>query len=201
MNNRYESLYLEGDSDETVITTDKQCRNKRKRLRKKEERYKNNPSKELSKTIKMLTSEIREYENRNVVHKTKAKYKAKNNDESDIMLLNRLIKQKKLSNYKQEVIEKQTSKLWRKSIGPPRWSPKAHNLFPLQDKTCIKLMWIGKNHPDCILYSLPDEIIYNILSNIRWNWFSVEGNSKTRALLNYNWVANIGRNRGCLFLK
>ena len=173
--NMFEFLPLEGESGETTITNDKQCRNKKKLLRKKLEKCEHTPSKVLSKTIHILTCEIREYENRNVVRKTIAtKSTDKSKGENDLMLLNRLIKQKRLSKYKQEMREKQISKLLRTSIGPPTWSPKTHNLFPLQDKTCIKLIWIGKNHPDCILYSLPDEIMYNILSNIRWNWFSVE---------------------------
>ena len=171
----FETLPLEGESGETTITTDKQCRNKKKLLRKKLEKCEHTPSKELSKTIHILTCEIREYENRNVVRKTSAtKSTDKSKDENDSMLLNRLIKQKRLSKYKQEMRDKQISKLLRTSQGIPTWSPKVHKLFPLQDRICIKLMWVAKNNPDCILYSLPDEIIDNILSNIRWNWFSVE---------------------------
>ena len=64
------------------------------------------------------------------------------------------------------------------SNGPPKWSPNVHRLFPHYDKKCIELLLLAKNNEYCIFSILPDEVINNILSNIRWDWFYVEGNQR-----------------------
>ena len=44
----------------------------------------------------------------------------------------------------------------------------------------MKLLLLAKNNEECIFSILPDEIIDNILSNVRWDWFYVEKNKRVK---------------------
>ena len=179
---------------------------KRKRsLNKKQGQYKNNPLPERLKRIISLKSAIQDYETKDVIHEKifKKEPSLKSKGENDSKLLNQLSKQnRKLKNIQKaedqqikkslrkqknlllkrnQQIEKRSRKqknLLLNSNGPPKWSPTVHRLFPHYDKKCIELLLLAKNNEDCIFSILPDEVINNILSNIRWDWFYVEGNKR-----------------------
>lgn len=191
--------------EEDIITNDDQYEKKKKLLRKKKVQYKNNPLPERLKRIISLTSAIQDYETKDVVHEkvSKKEPSVKSKDNNDLNLLNQLSKQnRKLKNIQKmedQQIEKRSRKqknlllkrnqqmekrsrkqknLLLNSNGPPKWSPTVHRLFPHYDKKCIELLLLAKNNEDCIFSILPDEVINNILSNIRWDWFYVEGNQR-----------------------
>lgn len=173
--NPYIHLPIDEYDEEDVIISDNQCRNKKKLLQKKIDKYEKNPSIELLKNIKILKCNIREYENRNVVYKKVSKNKLSiTNKYNDTKILNQLSKHNQKIKHKKMIKDQQIDKLWRKSNGSPKWSPKVHKLFPLHDKRGIKLLLLAKNNENCIFSILPNEIIDNILSNIQWDWFYVE---------------------------
>lgn len=179
--NTFSLLQVEEDKDEITITNDNQYRNKKKLLQKKIDKYENNSSPELLKSVNILKCEIREYENRNVVYKKNPKKKKSlDKNTGDLKLLNQLSKQNRKLKFKQKVREQQQEKLWRKSNGPPKWTPRVHRLFPLHDRRCMKLLLLAKNNEECIFSILPDEIIDNILSNVRWDWFYVEKKKRVK---------------------
>lgn len=189
--------------EEDIITNDIEYEKKKKLLRKKEDQYKNNPLPERLNRIRSLTSAIQDYETKDVVHEkiSKKEPSVKSKDENDSLLLNQLSKQNKKLKIKQKVKDQQIKKRLRKqknlslkrnqqiekrsrkqknlllnSNGPPKWSPTVHKLFPHYDKECIELLLLAKNNEECIFSILPDEVINNILSNVRWDWFYVKGN-------------------------
>lgn len=187
MINLFTHLPIDEDIDEIIIENDKQCRNKKKLLDRKIEKDKINPSKELSKQIISLKSAIQDYETKDVVHKNiyKKEPSVKSKDDETSVLLNRLSKQHRKLKNKQEAEDQQYNSKKRKqknlllnSNGPPKWSPNVHRLFPHYDKKCIELLLLAKNNEDCIFSILPDEVINNILSNVRWDWFYVKGNKR-----------------------
>tara|TARA_B100001248_G_scaffold259496_1_gene245648 strand:+ start:2142 stop:2783 length:642 start_codon:yes stop_codon:yes gene_type:complete len=189
--------------EEDIITNDDQYEKKKKLLRKKKVQYKNNPLPERLNRIRSLNSAIQDYETKDVVYEkiSKKEPSVKSKDNNDLNLLNQLSKQNKKLKIKQKMEDQQIEKRLRKkknlllrrnqqmekrsrkqknlllnSNGPPKWSPTVHRLFPYYDKKCIELLLLAKNNEDCIFSILPDDVINNILSNIRWDWFYVEGN-------------------------
>jgi hypothetical protein len=195
MDNALLHLPVDEDIDEIIIENDNQCRNKKKLLDRKIEKDKINPSKELSKQIRSITSAIEEYETKDIVHEkvSKKEPSVKSKDNNDSLLLNQLSKQNKKLKNKQKVKDQQYKSKKRKqknlllnSNGPPKWSPTVHRLFPPYDKKCIELLLLAKNNGDCKFSILPDEVINNILSNVRWDWFYVEGNKRELLHLHAN---------------
>ena len=173
--------------EEDIITNDDQYEKKKKLLRKKKVQYKNNPLPERLKRIKSLKSAIQDYETKDVIHEkvSKKEPSVKSKDDDDLNLLNQLSKQNRKLKNKQNIEDQQYKSKKRKqknlllnSNGPPKWSPTVHRLFPHYDKKCIELLLLAKNNEDCIFSILPDEVINNILSNIRWDWFYVKGNQR-----------------------
>lgn len=185
--NPYPHLPVPEYDEEDIITNDSEYEKKKKLLRKKKVQYKNNPLPERLKRIKSLKSAIQDYETKDVIHEKvhKKEPSVKSKDENDSLLLNQLSKQnRKLKNI-QKVEDQQYKSKKRKqknlllnSNGPPKWSPTVHRLFPHYDKKCIELLLLAKNNEDCIFSILPDEVINNILSNVRWDWFYVKGNQR-----------------------
>lgn len=185
--NPYHLLPVDEGGEEIIIENDNQLRNREKRLEKKLIQYEKNPSPELLKIIKILKCAIHEYKTKDVVHEkvSKKEPSVKYKDENDSKLLNQLSKQNRKLKNKQEMEDQQIKKRSRKqknlllnSNGPPKWSPTVHRLFPHYDKKCIELLLLAKNNEDCIFSILPDEVINNILSNVRWDWFYVKGNQR-----------------------
>lgn len=201
----YHLLPVDEGGEEITIENGNQLRNREKRLDKKLVQYEKNPSPELLKIIKILQCAIHEYKTKDIVyekvHKKEPSVKSKDNE--DLNLLNQLSKQNRKLKNKQKMEDQQIKKRLRKqnnlllkrnqqikkrsrkqkklllnSNGPPKWSPTVHRLFPHYDKKCIELLLLAKNNEDCIFSILPDEVINNILSNIRWDWFYVEGNQR-----------------------
>ena len=201
--NPFPHLPVPDYDEEDIITEYSEYEKKKKLLKKKKVQYKNNPLPERLKRIKSLKLAIHDYETKDIIHEkvSKKEPSVKSKDENDSLLLNQLSKQnKKLKNIK-KVEDQQIKKRLRKqknlslkrdqqmekrsrkqknlllnSNGPPKWSPTVHRLFPHYDKKCIELLLLAKNNEGCIFSILPDEVINNILSNIRWDWFYVEGN-------------------------
>ena len=162
-------------------------RRKRNSYGKKKVQYKNNPLPERLKRIKSLKLAIHDYKTKDVIHEkvSKKEPSLKSKDDDDLNLLNQLSKQNRKLKNKQNMKDQQIKKRSRKqknlllnSNGPPKWSPTVHRLFPYYDKKCIELLLLAKNNEDCIFSILPDEVINNILSNIRWDWFYVKGNQR-----------------------
>lgn len=185
--NPYPHLPVPDYDEEDIITNDSEYEKKKKLLRKKKVQYKNNPLPERLKRIKSLKSAIQDYETKGIVKEkiSKKEPSVKSKDDDDLNLLNQLSKQNRKLKNKQKIEDQQIKKRLRKqknlllnSNGPPKWSPNVHRLFPHYDKKCIELFLLAKNNEDCIFSILPDEVINNILSNIRWDWFYVEGNQR-----------------------
>lgn len=172
--NTFTILPIDEGIEEITITNDNQCRNKKKLLQRKIEKYDKDPSQELFKNIRILKCEIREYETKDVVKEKVSKKESSKSKNDDSKLLNQLSKQNRKLKYKQTMRDQGVDKLWRKSNGYPKWSPKVHRLFPIHDRRCIKLLLLAKNNEKCIFSILPNETIDNILSNVRWDWFYVE---------------------------
>ena len=194
---------MDEGGEEITIENGNHLRNREKRLDKKLVQYEKNPSPELLKIIKILQCAIHEYKTKDIVyekvHKKEPSVKSKDSD--DLNLLNQLSKQNRKLKIKRKMEDQQMERRSRKqknlllkrnqqmekrsrkqknlllnSNGPPKWSPTVHRLFPHYDKKCIELLLLAKNNEGCIFSILPDEVINNILSNIRWDWFYVEGN-------------------------
>lgn len=180
--NTFNLLPLEEAVGEITIENDNQCRNKKKLLDRKKEKCIENPSPELKKQIKILTCEINEYENKNLIpqKKKKKKNKSREKESIELNLLNQLSKKNQKLKHKQMIKEQQIKKLWKESNGYPQWSPEFHKLFPLHDKKCIMILLLGKNNPECILNIIPNEIIDNILSNLHWDWFYIQKKKHVR---------------------
>lgn len=172
--NPYHLLPVDEEGEEITIESDNQCRNREKRLEKKLIQYEKNSSPELLKIIKILKCEIHEYKTKDIVYKKVSKKEPSKSKNDDSKILNQLRKENRKLRFKQRMRDQEIDKLWRKSNGDPKWSPKVHRLFPLHDRNCIKLLLLAKNNENCIFSVLPNEIIDNILSNIRWDWFYVE---------------------------
>ena len=193
--NPYPHLPVPEYDEEDIITNDSEYEKKKKLLRKKKVQYKNNPLPERLKRIRSLNSAIDEYKTKDVVYEkvSKKEPSVKSKDDEISILLNQLSKQnRKLKNI-QKVKDQQYKSKERKqknlllnSNGPPKWSPTVHRLFPYYDKKCIELLLLAKNNEECIFSILPDESINNILSNIRWDWFYVEGNQRETLHLHAN---------------
>lgn len=189
--------------EEDIITNDSEYEKKKKLLRKKKVQYKNNPLPERLKRIKSLKYAIHDYETKDIVKEKVSKKESSKSKNDDSKILNQLSKQNRKLKNKQRMRDQQMEKRLRKqknlslkrdqqmekrsrkqknlllnSNGPPKWSPTVHRLFPHYDKKCIELLLLAKNNEDCIFSILPDEVINNILSNIRWDWFYVEGNQR-----------------------
>jgi len=189
--------------EEDIITNDDQYEKKKKLLRKKKVQYKNNPLPERLKRIKSLKYAIQDYETKDIVKEKVSKKESSKSKNDDSKILNQLSKQNRKLKNKQKMEDQQTKKISRKqknlllkrnqqmekrsrkqknlllnSNGPPKWSPTVHRLFPHYDKKCIELLLLAKNNEDCIFSILPDEVINNILSNVRWDWLYVKGNQR-----------------------
>ena len=185
--NPYPHLPVPEYDEEDIITNDDQYEKAKKRLKKRKIQYKNNPLPNRLKRIKSLKLAIHDYETKDVIHEkvSKKEPSVKSKDNDDLNLLNQLSKQNKKLKSKQKMEDQQYKSKKRKqknlllnSNGPPKWSPTVHRLFPHYDKKCIELLLLAKNNEDCIFSILPDEVINNILSNIRWDWFYVQGNQR-----------------------
>ena len=88
MNNTFS--FLPEEKNDSEIKNDNELRNKKKKLKKKLQKNLNNPSDDLSKEIKDLEIEIREYEGSQKTHipkekKKKVKEKEKNSDSDDFL--------------------------------------------------------------------------------------------------------------------
>jgi len=172
--NSFLHLPIDEGGEEITIENDNQLRNREKRLEKKLVQYEKNPSPELLKIIKILKCAIHEYKTKDIVYEKVHKKESLKSKNDDSKLLNQLSKKNRILRFKQRMRDQEIDKLWRKSNGYPKWSPKVHKLFPSYDRRCIELLLLAKNNEDCIFSILPDEVINIILSNIRWDWFHVE---------------------------
>lgn len=86
MNNTFS--FLPEGTDDSEIKNDNELRNKKKKLKKKIQKNQDNPSDDLSKEIKDLEIEIREYEDSQKTHipkEKKKKVKEKNSDSDDFL--------------------------------------------------------------------------------------------------------------------
>jgi hypothetical protein len=129
--NPFLHIPIDEGGDEIIIENDNQCRNKKKLLQRKIEKYDKDPSQELFKNIRILKCEIREYETKDVVKEKVSKKESSKSKNDDSKLLNQLSKQNRKLRFKQRMRDQEIDKLWRKSNGYPKLSPKVHKLFPL----------------------------------------------------------------------
>lgn len=159
--------FLKDETPDVTIESDNQLRNKKKLLKKKQEKFKLNPSENLTTEIATLASSIEEYKNRNSVSLKKSKKQIESDNNK---LVQESYKKESLKRHKQRVKDARIAKLRKKCLNP-RWSIKNHTLFPCQDKKCITILLMGQLRDNCILSLLPKEAIVNILSNIHWNDF------------------------------
>lgn len=176
--NTFTILPIDEEIEEITIKNDNQCRNKKKLLQRKIEKYDKDPSPELLKIIKILKCAIHEYKTKDIVYEKVSKKESSKSKNDDSKLLNQLSKKNRKLRFKQRMRDQEIDKLWKKSNGYPKWTPTVHKLFPSYDRKCIELLLLAKNNENCIFSILPDEVINNILSNVRWDWFYVEGNQR-----------------------
>ena len=153
---------------EREIKSPNQLRNCRKKLSHKEEKYKSNPSQDLSDEIKKLSISIKEWESRGEGVSTKKKKIKRKEKTNEIEYLNQECKKvKKIKNILKNR-KLQINKLMKKTPNP-YWRKKLYVIFPESHRRSILTLFMIYNRSDSVVSIIPFEVfIYLIENNIQW---------------------------------
>jgi len=194
--NTFECLLVE-ENVSIEITSENRCRNCKKSLTDKKERFLLSPTDELKKKIKVLENAVKEWEISKIPSKKKKKKKKKksiSNDSTDEKFLdkeikkakalkvreeikkNKEIKKAKALKVREEIKKKRILKLWKgTSIASPLWKYKLHLIYPKElIKTIMCLFILNKRNDNIFSLLSSDILIYLLEENIQWGHFSEE---------------------------
>ena len=176
--NTFECLLVE-ENVSIEITSENRCRNCKKSLTDKKERFLLSPTDELKKKIKVLENAVKEWEISKIPSKKKKKKKKKksiSNDSTDEKFLDKEIKKAKALKVREEIKKKRILKLWKgTSIASPLWKYKLHLIYPKElIKTIMCLFILNKRNDNIFSLLSSDILIYLLEENIQWGHFSEE---------------------------